>query len=409
MRILAVADLFPWPPSSGGTLRVSRNIEALSHLGEVDLFSLYDVRAAPPEVPDHVRIARLGLAPYPAPRPAREALADGVVRHRLPWSIALRAGDRRPAEAFRAFCRPRYDVVWFSRVGPWTWLGRPRVGPTIIDIDDFEDVKARQHAALLAATPAHGATSRARRATSVARARQDAEAWRRLQQAAVGAAARVVVCSEADAARLATPKAAVVPNTMARPAVPVGREAPGHPPTVLFPASFDYGPNVEGARWLVEEVAPHLEAHIPGARIRLAGRPGPEVEALADPPRVTVTGRVARMEDELAGADVVVVPLRRGSGTRLKIIEAMAQRVPVVTTSLGAEGLEVADGVHLLVADDAEGMARAVARLCDEPELRSALVEAAHVRVLQRYEDHVAAERIRDLVDGVAAPSAPAR
>jgi glycosyltransferase involved in cell wall biosynthesis len=140
---------------------------------------------------------------------------------------------------------------------------------------------------------------------------------------------------------------------------------------------------------------------LPGTVIRLAGQSTPGTEASADPPDVVVTGLVADMTDELARADVVVVPLRSGSGTRLKILEAMAHGVPVVSTTIGAEGLDVQDGVHLLVADTAEAMVAAVERLQDDPGLRARLVANARARFDEGYEDRAAADRIHDVVDSL--------
>ena len=108
---------------------------------------------------------------------------------------------------------------------------------------------------------------------------------------------------------------------------------------MLLQGTFDYAPNVDGARWLVEELAPAIRTKLPDLQIRIVGKTTGSVDTLAEPPLVTVVGKVPRMEPELARADLVVVPLRMGSGTRLKILEAFAHRVPVVSTPLGAEGL----------------------------------------------------------------------
>jgi glycosyltransferase involved in cell wall biosynthesis len=117
---------------------------------------------------------------------------------------------------------------------------------------------------------------------------------------------------------------------------------------------------------------------------------------------VTVVGPVADMVDELAAADVVIVPVRFGSGTRLKILEAFAHRVPVVSTTLAAEGLDAVDGEHLLVADDAEGLARACARLLDPSGPRGRLVEAAERLYLDRYRQEVVGPRVAGVADAVA-------
>ena len=390
-------------------LRVARNVDILARLGEVDLFSLYDTTADTPVVPDHVRIKRLGLTPYPAPGSVVHSAVKSHLVNRLPWHVALRSRDGRPRDECRAFHQPPYDVVWISTAATWEWLGRPHFGPTIIDLIDLEDVKVLQQAALDRSAGGERAGALSARWREQVKTRFEAGTWRHLQKNAVRLAERVVVSSEIDAVRLGSPKAVVVPNTFTRPAQSVGSSAPGRPPTIVFPATFDYPPNAEGAQWLVREVAPRLATRVPGARICLAGRSTPEVEALAAPPAITVTGFVSSMEDQLAQADVVIVPLLRGSGTRLKILEAMAHRVPVVSTTIGAEGLDVADGVHLLVADTPDEMTRAVARYQDDPDLRARIVDAAEARFLDRYEDGVAEVRIRELVDELVPPPAPAR
>ena len=109
------------------------------------------------------------------------------------------------------------------------------------------------------------------------------------------------------------------------------------------------------------------------------------------------------METELARASVGVVPLRYGSGTRVKILESFAHRVPVVSTTLGAEGLEVEDGRHLLVADDADAFAAATVRLLRDPALRVRLTEAAEALYLDRYDGRLVDEAVRALVEDVAA------
>ncbi len=108
------------------------------------------------------------------------------------------------------------------------------------------------------------------------------------------------------------------------------------------------------------------------------------------------------MEDELARASVAVVPLRYGSGTRVKILESFAHRVPVVSTTVGAEGLDVEDGVHLLVADDPEEFAAATVRLLGDARLRVRLTEAAEARYLDRYDGREADDGVRRLLEEVA-------
>ena len=104
------------------------------------------------------------------------------------------------------------------------------------------------------------------------------------------------------------------------------------------------------------------------------------------------------MDPELARADLVVVPVRYGSGTRVKILEAFAHRIPVVSTTIGAEGLGAADGVHLLVADDPDAFADRCARLLTDGDLRERLVDAAEQLFEERYRLAAADGAIRSVV-----------
>ena len=116
---------------------------------------------------------------------------------------------------------------------------------------------------------------------------------------------------------------------------------------------------------------------------------------LDDPPKVTMVGQVPAIDAELARADLVVVPIRFGSGTRVKIVEAFAQRVPVVSTTLGAEGLEARNGEHLLLADTPDAIAAACAQLLTDPELRQRIVDGAHKLFLERLQRDRVVEAVR--------------
>jgi glycosyltransferase involved in cell wall biosynthesis len=105
---------------------------------------------------------------------------------------------------------------------------------------------------------------------------------------------------------------------------------------------------------------------------------------------------------ELARASVAVVPIRYGSGTRIKILESFAHRVPVVSTTLGAEGLDVEDNVHLLLADDPEEFAAATVRLLGDPTLRVRLTEAARAYYLERFDGRAADMQVRRILQEVA-------
>jgi len=179
----------------------------------------------------------------------------------------------------------------------------------------------------------------------------------RLERRAATAAALTLVVTEPDAAGLGA-DTVVVPNGVDPADLDLLPRAGRC--RVLLPGTLFYGPNVDGARWFVEEAWPAVRAAVPQAELVLAGRgPTPEVRALADRPGVAVHGDVPDMAAELAAARVVVVPLRYGTGTRVKALEALAGRRALVGTSIGLAGLGIEDGVHARIADDADGLARA--------------------------------------------------
>jgi glycosyltransferase involved in cell wall biosynthesis len=208
----------------------------------------------------------------------------------------------------------------------------------------------------------------------------------------------VVLCSELDASRFGAGNVTVVPNGYDLPVQSVGRLDVGTPPTIILQGSLVYAPNADAARWLVEEIAPLIRETLPTAEIRLVGEPDGSVSKLDDPPRVTVVGRVDSMEPELARADLVAVPIRYGSGTRVKILEAFAHRIPVVSTTLGAEGLGLEPDVHFLAADEPSAFSAACIRLLEDRDLRLRLTDDAHCLFLERYQSAHARDRIKDLL-----------
>jgi glycosyltransferase involved in cell wall biosynthesis len=274
----------------------------------------------------------------------------------------------------------------------------------VLDVVDLEDQKIAARSDLAVDGPADVPT-RLRRAAGRAYSAEEARRWRRLQVRAGNAVTTTVVCSELDAERAratGVPRVEVVANGYPEVDRPVGRLEVGEPPTVVFQGTLRYPPNADAARVLVREIGPALRELVPGARIRLVGTTAPALESLADPPAVTLVGQVDDIADELAVADLVVVPVRFGSGTRLKVLEAFAHRVPVVSTTLGAEGLGAEDGVHLLVADRAPDIARACARLLGDVALRQALTARAHELFVEHYAEGVVARRVGAVARQVA-------
>lgn len=205
----------------------------------------------------------------------------------------------------------------------------------------------------------------------------------RFERWACTAADRVVAVSEADRESLEAllgrggPPVTVVPNAIdvARYQEPLPGELPRY--DVVFSGKMDYRPNVDAMLWFGDEIWPRIREARPETTWAIVGqKPHPRLARLKGLPGVTVTGRVEDVRPYLAGATVYVMPFRMGSGTRLKLIEAMAVGVPMVSTGLGAEGFPVEDGRELLLADEPEAFASAVLRLLDNDEMRARLSAA---------------------------------
>lgn len=197
-----------------------------------------------------------------------------------------------------------------------------------------------------------------------------------------------LMVSEQDAALMAS-EYGVASTSVVPLGVDVDYFAPDATPAVpgrlVFTGSMDWLPNEDAVAWYCAEMAPLLARTHPGASLSIVGRrPSAKVQALAGE-RVMVTGTVPDIRPSLREAEVYIVPLRIGGGTRIKIFEAMAAGRAIVSTSLGAEGLPVEDGVDILLADTAEAFVAAIARLLDDPALRARLGAAARAKMVARY------------------------
>jgi glycosyltransferase involved in cell wall biosynthesis len=277
----------------------------------------------------------------------------------------------------------RFDIVnlEFSFLGHFELRQAPsgeRLPPLVVDSHNIDYELARQYA---------------RAGDSLARRLYAGANWRKLRREELGTyrdADGVYLCSAADERRLLDQvpgvRTAVIPNAadveyyQPRPTDPRpdGR-------TVVFFGLLSYVPNLDGVIHFVEDIWPRIaEAH-PDARLKIVGgRPPPSLLALAGP-RVELTGFVPDLRPHLAAAAAVVVPLRLGGGTRLKIVEAMAMGKAIVSTTLGAEGIEAAPGRDLLIEDQPAAFADAVNRLLADPHLAACIGQSARRLAVERY------------------------
>jgi glycosyltransferase involved in cell wall biosynthesis len=199
-----------------------------------------------------------------------------------------------------------------------------------------------------------------------------------------------LACSDLDARTLTrlcpTTPFVTVPNIVDLNGID-SADASEEPSTILFQGGMDWFPNRDAVEFFATSIFPRVRTLVPEARLVIAGRnPSPSfVASFAHVPAMHFTGTVADMRALIGSAAVSVAPLRIGSGTRLKIIEAAALGKPVVSTRIGAEGLGFVDGEEILVADDPVGFAEAVAGLLVDRARRRRIGSAARRRVEQHY------------------------
>jgi glycosyltransferase involved in cell wall biosynthesis len=164
---------------------------------------------------------------------------------------------------------------------------------------------------------------------------------------------------------------------------------------LLFTGTFSYFPNVDASRWLADEIVPRLQSKRSDVTLDLVGRRAP---AGPLPAGVRAAPDVPHIQPWFDQSDVFVAPLRAGTGSRLKLVEAFAKGLPCVSTSIGCEGLPVEDGAHLLIADSTSEIVDAVLRLLNDQELRTTLATNARLLAEERLDwEPIASAYAQDL------------
>lgn len=377
MKTLIVTKVLPLPANDGGKLRSLAVTRAVARRGEVVLCAFDDGSA------DIQGLVDLGVEVRSAPLLGRRGLvtrslrAGSVAAGRF-WSPAMADQVSAAAEEHE-----RFDVALVEYAQLWPYVREVRASTRVLGSHNVESALIRSYGE--ARGPWRGGPYRL-----------EAAALRRLEARAVSEADVVTVISQTDRKRLpGHPRRVLVcPNGWTSQPVLPAAEAP----VVAFVALLGWTPNVDAAVYLTREVWPLVRSAVAGAHLLLVGRdPAPSVRALAAPD-VEVTGTVADVRPHLARARVAVAPLRAGSGSRLKVLEALDAGRPVVGTSKGLEGLEDLVGRGAVVADGAAALAGEIARLLNDRASAEALGRRGHDAVASDYSwDQV----LSPLVDGV--------
>lgn len=392
MRILALYPFLPYPAVSGAKQRGASVLDILASRHEVTLVSFFGRDDSPSDLTTWNTHERFAQPAVTVARQSDEELSpDGKrLRAMLPkpkfgmpeWLdfFDMPAMWNRLAELDLA----RFDAVHVRYISMALYaLALKRMAPHLRLVIDLDDIPSSALARRFAYPK-----NRSQLRNSLWQLKEllkmyqfEHENLRRFDS--------VWICSQLDfekmSRRIGRARPFVVENVVdAQKLASIKRQ--NTQPALLLVGDFSYEPNKEGAEFFVTKVWPEVRSKMPTAQLWLVGaKPDPNMLEWNGKEGIVVTGAVAEVSPYLAQAAVSIVPLLVGTGTRLKILEALGAGVPVVTTRIGVEGIEAKNEADLLIADTAEDFASACLRLLQDSALRQHLAESGKALVREKY------------------------
>lgn len=406
MRLLFLTPQLPYPPHQGTTIR---NFNILKHLAPNHAITLLtfstreELERAEPlrALCEHVEIA-----PYPSRSMVQRALT--TLTSPLPdMALRLRSSamqtlvDRTKSEV--PFDLAQIEGIEMAGFWAPAQLGAP---PAFV----FDDHNAEY---VLQKTAFESDVRQVRRWHAALYSWIQCQKLTRYERDICARAGCIVAASDTDARHIARLQAsgtrqtpiAVIPNGVDTDHFVPSDEVCAKPLAELglvFAGKMDFRPNIDAMVWFCREILPRIRAEMPLAHITIVGqKPAPRVRVLAAQPGVDVTGWVPDTRPYVADAAVYVVPLRMGSGTRLKVLEAMAMGKAIVSTSLGAEGIGLVPGRDALIADSPDEFGAAVTALLNAPDRRRALGAAARALAVEQYNWRTIVPRFESVYESV--------
>ena len=364
MKLLVITDFVPYPPYSGATWRV---YGLLSHLCKRHQVVLVVPIRMPTDPEGVAHLEEIGMTVVAVSRPEGRRLGKAVWTRLkasfspIPMHWVLTWDDAIARAISAAIGKHDPDIVQVEHLGMCRFYDSFAVGkPLVLDQHNVERTLESDVARSMSCSAA--GLLRKREARKVPAFERDMMSRMDL----------VLAVSDLDRAELQQmapgTKMVTIPNGVELEFFAVAE--PASSKTVVFTGTLDYQPNIEAALDLASEVLPRVRAAVPDVKARIVGRrPVQAIRDLAGP-GLEVVPDVEDIRTYIQEAAVVAVPLKSGSGTRIKILEAMAMGKAVVSTRKGAEGLDVRDGYDILLRDDMPGFADAVAELLGSPEER---------------------------------------
>lgn len=393
MRILFLAHLFPLPLDSGGKMKSFYTLKALAERHEVAVLAY--VR----DVQESLRVEELrrvcgNVEIVQLKRGKMRQLADlgtsAVTGRSFIVSRDFRSEMQRAFEAMVERFRP--DVVHIDHLQMAQFVDFNATYKTVLDHHNVESAIIRRMAE----------TSDSAGVRLYARLE-----WPKLQRYELAVCRKsdlVLTVSDEDRSTLREhdPELANIWS------VPIGVDTGFFMPVrrqlgsrnMLSIGTMYWPPNIDSMLYFSHEILPLVQEQVSDCTLVIAGqRPAPSIQALASNPAIKVTGYVDDVRDVARNCGVFIVPLRSGSGVRVKILNAMAMGLPIVSTSIGAEGLEVVSGEHLIIADRPQEFAQAVVKVLSDKDTAASLGENARRLVCERYSWEIVGKQLLSIYD----------
>lgn len=392
-RALVLTTRLPWPLDDGGHIANYQSVWSISREYDTTLVSFvppFEVSAPVPDGLAALGIHLVRVAHRPPWKPI--ALLRGV-SGRWPYMLARYRSAEFDATLRRLVAESRPDLVFVNALHLATYLDAVDGLPVVMRAQNLEHLWLARYVDRLANPAAR------------LYARDQARRMERAEAALCSRCDMVLAISEEEAAVLRR----LAPRTPVE-TVPIGinvdryrPRAPENPPIVAMIGSWNWAPNEDGGRAFLEHGWQRVLERLPGTRLRLVGKQiSPEFGELARRAGAEVVGYVDDTTVEFARASVLVVPLWMGAGVRVKIVEALAARLPVVSTPLGAEGLGLTHGVHATIGGTPQELGAAVVEVLDQPERARLMAESGRRLAEERFSLEAVARRTLSLCARVA-------
>ena len=392
VRVLFISWWWPFPADNGSKIRIYNLLRQLSIGHEVTLLSFAQADEATPEQVEHLReiCQHVEVVPKPFFDPSSLKSTIGYLSR---WPRSLKAVYSDQMADLVAQRAHQHDIVIASQLQTLLYLEVANGVPAILEEIQVTDFHQKLHLAN---------TAPARFRARLTLLKMDMLLRHLFEQ---GIVMSVVSEAEQDYLQALNPThvpVRLIPNGVDTNAICINPDIAPQPATLIYPGAVTYDANYDAVAYFIEEVLPLLRQTHPDILFRVTGGTGGvDIRHLAAQPNVEFTGYLPNVEPAIQASWATVVPLRVGGGSRLKILESMALGTPVISTSKGAQGLNVHKGQDILLADDPADFAVAVERLLGDAELRARLVQAGRSLVEREYDWSIIGHQLLQFIEDI--------